>query len=161
MPTVPVGMRCSKPAVPNPQNGANVADLNVTNADLWAALVAIPPSNEGALLHLAGLELPGIASYAIKKLKRKVVEEYADLDAARVALVEKYSQKGEDGKPILTEDGKGVVLLDAKGFNEDFAEILKQPVTISGCRAITITELGDAKISANVLDALDAFIVGE
>jgi len=136
-----------------------MSDLTVTNADLWSALVPVAPSTEGALLHLAALDLPGIASYAIKKLKRKAVEEYADLDAARLALVQKYAEKDAAGKAVPTEDGKGTVIADPAGFNADFQAILKQSVTLAGCRQIALSELGDVKISANVLDALDAFIV--
>lgn len=136
-----------------------MSDLTVTNADLWSALVPVAPLTEAPILTLANLDLPGIASYAIKKLKRKIIEEHADLDAVRVGLVQKYAAKGPDGNPVPTDDGRGIVLENPVEFSVEFQKVLAQSVTLTGCRPVALSELGDVKISANVLDALHAFVV--
>lgn len=136
-----------------------MSDLTCTNADLWSAVVPVAPLTEAPILTLANLDLPGVASYAIKKLKRKIIEEHADLDAARMGLVQKYALKDEDGKPIPSEDGRGIQLADPIEFTVEFQSILQQSVTLAGCRPVALSELGEAKVSANVLDALNAFVI--
>lgn len=136
-----------------------MADLVLKNADLWNALVSGSPDVPAPLVRLSKAEMPAIAAYAITKALRKATEEYADLDKARIALVEKYSAKLEDGSPAPSPDGNGVILADPQGFHTDFAALLDQPVTLSGCRAVTVTELGGAVVSPEVLLALEAFVI--
>jgi hypothetical protein len=133
-----------------------MSDLTVTNADLWQALAA-PQSADAPLIRVAKLDLPIITSNALRKLKRKAVEAVTDVQESHTALLEKYVKRDEAGEKVPAPDG-GWVLADVAGYNAEMAALMAETVTLADCRKITLKELGEAKVSADTLDALDAFL---
>lgn len=134
-----------------------MSDLTITNADLWKALAA-PQGVKPALIQLAALDLPIVVSNQLRKLKRKAVDAVQDVNESHAALTEKYVQRDEAGAKVPTPDGNGYLLADAEAYRAEYDALMAQPVTLADCRKITLKELDGAKLSADALDALEAFL---
>jgi hypothetical protein len=137
-----------------------MADLTITHADLWQALAA-PQGTDAPLVRVAKLDLPIITSNALRKLKRKAVDAVTDVQESHTVLSEKYAMRDDDGNKVPAPEGNGWLLADADGYKAEFEALMAESVTLADCRKITLKELGDAKISAETLDALEAFLADE
>lgn len=67
-------------------------------------------NDSAKLVQLTQKELPIKASYAIAKNMAKLDGELKTYNSEREKLIEKYSEKDENGKPIITGEGNQVQL---------------------------------------------------
>lgn len=129
-----------------------MADLLVTNGDIWNALVdPIDRSKPGALAELVAKDTPLPASNLLRRSLRLAQNAFVDIDADRVKLVEQY---------VKTEGD--VTTIDAK-FHEEFAKLLNVEVTLPGAVAVKVSDLGNITFSGEKLERLIAckFLVDE
>lgn len=105
------------------------------------------------------------ASYAITKCIRKAHPELQELEAQRLALCERHAQKDESGGPVKqTDDTTGrevYVFVDPEAFAKDWSAITSEPVTLSGCRAITVDETQGARFTPEEFALLGPFVADE
>lgn len=104
-----------------------------------------------ALNKLNNLELPVKVAYAVKKNVDALNVQIKFISERRNELIEKH---GKDGKIEITN--KEAVL----AFNKDFNDVLDIEEDIE-VKAISIDELGDAKLSSADLDALSFMLTFE
>ncbi len=136
-----------------------MTDLLVTNNDLWLAISGKNSDGKGALLMLQDrVGLPNVASYALLKAKRKALAEIEDLEKTRLKLCIQFAIKDEANEPKLTPEGR-YEIAEVEAFNAEWAKVLAEEVTLTGVRAVTLAELGDAKITPDELEGLGVFLV--
>jgi predicted methyltransferase len=136
-----------------------MADLTLKNRDIWQALIQTDAEQPGALVRLAKLDVPIAVSNQIRKIIRKAKAELETIDESRKELVEKYAVKDADGKNVERTDGRGVSLTDEDAFVKEFNALLDEDVTLADVRKLTIAEFGTVRVSAEVLDMCDAFLI--
>ena len=97
------------------------------------------------------------AAYALAKIKRAVSVELTDLEAMRIQLCESHAKQTKDG-PAKTVDGK-YELRDNEAFGAEWDVLLQESVTLVGCRAIRLSELEGAALTADELFQLGPMVV--
>ncbi len=107
---------------------------------------------------LANTKLPVKTSYAISKINKQIVAEFQEFDKERVKILDAYSKKGEDGKPVI--ENNNYVIEDMEAFTKEFNELCAIEVEINA-EPISIEQLGDIEISFLTLAKIDKFIKGE
>ncbi len=126
-----------------------MSDLTVTNADLWSALVSVPPGQSGPLAELVALDTPLPASNLLRRSLRLAQAAFADLDADRMKLVSQYVSKDEQtGEEIIQPE-----------FQQEFDKLMAVEVTLSGAVPVKISQLGDIKFAGAKLDRISKFVV--
>ncbi len=76
-----------------------------------------------ALNKLIEQRLPISQAFKLRKLAKELSEKQKVYEEARVALVNQYGEKKENGSLNTSENGT-VPLIDVEGFNKDFMELL-------------------------------------
>ena len=82
------------------------------------------------------------ATYALGKIKKKAIPELEEIEAARLALMEKHKDATDGGKDIEAE----------------YTAFLSEPIALSGCRALTLDELEGAGLTVDELASLGPFV---
>ena len=78
-----------------------------------------------ALSEIIKKQLPVKVSYAIAKNMAKIESELKTYNSEREKLLDKYAEKGEDGK-LLIKDGNFTILQENQdNWNSDIAELLE------------------------------------
>ena len=92
----------------------------------------------------------------LREVLRSLSTHANDFDTERQALLEKYAEKGEDGKPILTDGGIVQFGDNADEVDAKWRELLATEVTVTHKLALDdVASLpGDA-----ALDALELLVV--
>ena len=136
-------------------------DLTLPLQDLWVALNGRNGAGLGPLTTLVDREgIPGVATYALAKLRRKAITELQDLEQARLRLCKELAVKDEKGEPKVLEGG-GFDIPELDVFVERFNALLAQQVTLTGVRKVRRSEFGNANVTMGEWDALDLFIDDE
>lgn len=135
------------------------AGLTVRNADLWHALTGESP----VLVRAGTWPLPVKAAYAIMRVKQRGTTIVMDIEALRVGMCLARAAKNEDGTPKVLENGSyDITPEDTAAINAEFKALLDEEVTLLGCRAVTLAELGDqVLLTAADLALLGPFVVEE
>lgn len=135
------------------------AGLTVRNRDLWNALTG----NDPVLARAGNWPLPVKAAYAIMRVKQRGASIVLDIEALRVGMCLARAAKDEAGSPKVLEDGKyDITPEDTAAINAEFNALLDEEVTLLGCRAVTLAELGDqVRLTAADLASLGPFVVEE
>jgi hypothetical protein len=136
-----------------------MSDLVCTNLAIWNALAVTDPSAVPPLLVLSKLDLPISVSNNIRKTLRKAREEFATVAESRDAILQKYAKRDETGAFVTFDEGRQTALADPEAFLAELDVLMAIPVTLADVHPTTIAQLGDAKISAETLTLLEAFIV--
>ena len=111
----------------------------------------------GSARNVLDEKLPVKPSYRLSKLVKKIESEMKHYQEERTKLLEKHCKKDEKGKPVIEKD----VYQGIEG-NELFA---KEHTELLSCECeldmmpVSITELGDAKISPNDMAVMDKFFI--
>jgi len=132
-----------------------MSDLTLTNAELLTAV----GSPDTGLPALAKREIKSIkASYALTKAIRKCDGPMKDFEATRNKLVERFTEKDADGKPVMIDETH-VKISDVPAFQQAFDELLNVPVTLVGVRPLTVDELEGSGATPRELLAAGPFVV--
>lgn len=112
----------------------------------------VSPDFEIAFSQLASASLPVKISFAVITLADVIAKHKKHYDASRMILIEKYSNKDEDGKPKLDDSGRNYSIADQSAFDTDYAELLNVEVEVP---TLALSSLGDdIKMPPRVLQAL-------
>lgn len=137
----------------------SAAGLTVRNSDIWTAYTATAP-DVPILVRAAQWPLPVKAAYVLLRVKQRCVPIVADIEAIRVGLCVARAAKDADGKPVLTNGGYDLTPEDTAAVNAEFVALLAEEVTLLGCRAVTLAELGaEVRLTADDIALLGPFIV--
>ena len=100
-------------------------------------------------------------AHRLRVLKPELNRVFAAYSESRMAAVRKHATKGEDGEPLTQNEGREYAFTDeAKAaFIAELAPILAEPVTLVGCRPLTLADLGDCRISTQAMDLLGPFVI--
>ncbi len=115
-------------------------------------------SSVPGLRAIGSVDIPSVvAAYALAKAKKKANSELETIEAQRIALCEKHTTRDEAGVAIKDEKNN-YVFADPVAFNAEWKQLMAEPVTLSGVRAVTLAELAGAETSPDVLFALGPFV---
>jgi hypothetical protein len=109
---------------------------------------------------LVGMELPASGALLLSRTAKKVQTEIDTANETRKKLVDKYTQKNEDGnvQHPVDKDGKPiedqVVITDPALFNKELTELFSTEIDLD-VSAIDIKNLGDVHVKPATLIALD------
>lgn len=135
-------------------------DLTLTNRELLEA--AGNGQIAGPLAKLAEQPLPNIkTTYWLTRLVRAVQGPIADVEKARLVLLDQCAKKDAEGKQVLVEGTQFVDLADPAAFHAGWESLLDESVTLNGVRAIEMKELDHATLSATDLMRLGPMVTGE
>ena len=86
----------------------------------------------------------GATAFKVARLAREIGKEMETFDAERMKLVEKYGEKGDDGRVKTDENGNVKIMESAiQDCNAEFNELLNQEIQINA-----------EMLPANVLDEM-------
>jgi hypothetical protein len=126
-----------------------MSDLTLTVGEL---LQAVP-----GLQQVGSVKIPSIvASYAFAKAKRKANAELETIEAQRVALCDLHAVKDDQDQPVKLDNV--YQFADAAAFAKDWKTLCDQPVTLTGIRAVSVSELAGAEMSPDTLFSLGPFV---
>jgi hypothetical protein len=98
-----------------------VMEINVARAGLQEVLKA---------------KLPTKVAFRLIRIARVLDDVLKDVESSRALIVDKFTQKDEDGNPVHPKDEKGaeqpeqVVLTDHKAYLEELTELLENEVDL-------------------------------
>jgi len=138
-----------------------MSDLKVTNAECWVA--GMPQGDSPPVLADVGKwTLPIKSAYAFTKIRRKVAEALKDVNEAREQLLIKHTDKDADGKPLTRDAANGqkeYAVTDMQAYQSEFQALLEESVELTGCRKVTLEEMGeDARPTPVQMEALAPFL---
>lgn len=136
-------------------------DLTCTNGDIWNALAVNDPSEIAPLVALSRADRPVRVTNNILKILRLARAEFEDIATQRASLLERCAKKDEDGKNVMLDEGRQVVLADAATFMRELEDLLAIPKILRDVHPVTHAELGEYPISAETLDKLGPFVVAD
>jgi hypothetical protein len=90
----------------------------------WLANVIIAPGSENERKY--PLALHGSEARARNKVRKIILERADQVEDERIALVEKYAKKGEDGKAVLDPKTDRYEIEDRENFNKEFLELMSE-----------------------------------
>lgn len=74
----------------------------------------------------------GATAFKVARLAREIGKEMETFDAERMKLVEKYGEKGDDGRVKTDENGNVKIMESAiQDCNAEFNELLNQEIQIN------------------------------
>lgn len=74
----------------------------------------------------------GATAFKVARLAREIGKEMETFDAERMKLVEKYGEKGDDGRVKTDENGNVKIMESAiQDCNAEFNELLSQEIQIN------------------------------
>jgi len=114
--------------------------ITCTNGDLWLASQPAEPNTRAPLAALLKCPMTVLAVRNGSALARAVESAVKDIDVARLALCEQYGTKAEDGSSYT--------ITDQAGFTAGWATLMAEPITLTGVRAIKISELAQGSFVA-------------
>lgn len=109
-----------------------MSDLTITAAELLASASGLRAIGNFSLTS-------GSGSFTLAKIKRQANLALEDLEGVRVALNVQHAKKDENGKPVTDDKGQ-YVHEDPAAFAAAWKGVLAEPVTLAGCRALTLGE---------------------
>lgn len=137
------------------------AGLTVRNRDCWMAHTS-RDSSEPVLVRAGKWPLPVKAAYALMRVRHRCASIVVDIEAMRVGLCLLRAAKDESGVPIVVDGKYDISPEDSAAVNAEFDALLNEEVTLLGCRAVTLAEMGDAvRLTADDLVLLGPFVVEE
>ena len=111
------------------------------NADLGRAIEA--------LRSLAAERLPVIGALRVRKLTRALAEHATDVEAIRKELLDRFGQKGEDGKLIIEGNQIPLIPETMLEFQAEFATLMASEFTTE--YPVRVSDLGKGEIAPQVL----------
>lgn len=132
-----------------------MADLILTARELQSAVFGLKGVGDREFKSPKG-------SYAITKIKRQANAALSDLEATRIALCTRHAKKDDAGQPVKVKSEQGVesfVFADPAAFDADWKATLDEPVTLSGCRALTLDEFDGTGVTPDELLSLGPLVV--
>jgi len=126
--------------------------IQMTNVELLAA--------GQSLRELAAERLPIEGALRVRRVIREVQGPLDDTEAVRQELLRRHGKVGEDGRPVLDEQGN--VKFDGDGlkrFQADYTELMAQTVEIE--QVVRVADLGSIEIAPAVLMGLGALLEEE
>jgi len=110
------------------------------------------------LSKLNNAELPVKVSYKLAKNIKNIEKELSIYEEEKQKLINKYSEKDEEGKSKVNENGM-INILDVENWNKDIKELLEIEVEIN-VEKINIDELAksDLKLTPAELILIDYMI---
>ena len=117
------------------------------------------PQIYNALAELAKEKMPTTASYKIAKLLKTIEREFAIFEEQRMKLLDKYADKDETGKFIITDNKYQFTKNGRERFDAEFEELSNLEIEVD-FTPIAVNEFENAQISPIVLAVLDKFVIG-
>lgn len=105
-----------------------------------------------ALKALAAERLPVIGALRVRKLTRALTEHIADVEGVRKELLDRYGQKGEDGRLVVEGDRISLVPETMLEFQAEFATLMAGEFTTE--YPLRVSDLGVGEIAPQVLIGL-------
>lgn len=134
-----------------------MAEMKVTNAQILTALGT--KDAPGGLMALSAREIRNIkASYAITRSLQACEKPAEAIEKERVKLVERFSEKDADGKPVMLDETH-IKISDPEAFNAAFQELLAEEVTLPGARPVTVDQLEGSNATPRELLTAGPFVV--
>lgn len=135
------------------------AGLTVRKRDIRNAFTVTPPAIP-VISRAAEWPVPVKTASALLRIRQRGAVLADEIEGFRVGLCVARAAKDETGAPQMI-DGRYVLTADdTVAIQAEFAALLDEEVTLAGCRAITLAELGDApRITAGDLELLGPFVV--
>ncbi len=119
--------------------------MKVRNGDILQAKPVVE-----AMLKMPASELTVRGKYTVAKLGRKLSGPLADIEAARVKLVQQHGEK--------TEQGYEVKASALQAFQVDLTEVLEMETEINW-DVVTLTDLDATALTGEEIMVLDKFVV--
>lgn len=138
-----------------------MADLTVTNRDIWNSLAELDPSATPPLIILRKADVPIRVSNNIRKMARKASEIWPDIAEHRLELIAKHAQRDADGNPVTYDDGRQTALVDADAYLKDLDELMALPVVLTDVRPIFLSEVAKVPLSADDIELLGGLFVDD
>jgi len=107
------------------------------------------------LNNIMGEKLPIKAAYAFTKLVKAIQNEFKLYEENRMKLIENFSNKGEDGKPIVINGQYDIG--DKQSFAKEYTELSNIEVEID-FTIISVNDLGNVNISPAAMLSLEKFV---
>lgn len=116
-----------------------MADLTVTNADVWA----FTDTSAGVplLARVGQWPLAFDAAWAVVCWEGELAAAKRNIEAFRTKLCEQFAEKDAAGAAVLMPDGLNYAMTDTAGFLTAFAQLLAQEVVLHEVRPLTHAEL--------------------
>jgi hypothetical protein len=102
-----------------------------------------------ALKALSAERLPVIGALRVRKLTRAVAEHLEDVEGVRKGLLERYGQKGEDGKLIVEGNAVPLIPETMLEFQAEFAALMAGEWSTE--YSLRVSDLGKGDIAPQVL----------
>lgn len=111
----------------------------------------------GALQKLSEINLKAKAAWQVVRFLTQADAEYTSYNKARMALLQKYADKDEDGN-LVTENGTYKLSdVNLTAFNEELTELLLSEIELNVDK-IKFADIEDANFTPNELGQLTPFI---
>jgi hypothetical protein len=113
-----------------------------------------------AIQRLGQSPLQTKVAYNISKIGRKLGNHLTDLRSKYKVIVDKYSEKDENGK-IAQPDGSSIKLKkeSVEDFNKETKELFETEIELKDCWPINMDDISEAKITPFELEALEPLLV--
>jgi len=115
------------------------------------------PFFQSALSKLISQPLPLKVAFKLKGISAKVKEEFGKYEECRQAALQKYGNKGEDGKLDLKDNNAQFTPENLEAFAKELNELGLTDVEVP---SLKMSELGDkVELSADELTLLEDLVV--
>jgi hypothetical protein len=131
--------------------------ITTTLQEIRNTFERLTPETPNPIDRLATQSLPLPVAYDLKRAIEAADKEYQRTEDLRTELIKRLGEK------TSTEDEPEqwkVPVAKMVDFSREFTELLKEEITLDGCRMLTIEELGKAEISTADLFSL-GWLIGE
>jgi hypothetical protein len=133
--------------------------LTVRKRDIRTAFTAEAPAAP-IILRTAQWPVPVRVAAALLRLKQRGAVLANEIESFRVGLCEARAAKDESGAPMQFDGAYHIAPDDVAAIQAEFNALLDEEVTLAGCRAVTLAELGDAvQVTPEDLERLGPFVV--
>ena len=110
------------------------------------------------LKKLLNMSFPVYTSYKIMRIAREVEKEYNFYSKTREALIQKYTEKTEEGQPITDENGNYKIILEkAQEFSDEYQKMLDTSLQLL-IEPIPLEELEKIELTPYEIIQLEPFI---
>lgn len=131
--------------------------ITTTLQEIRNTFERLTPETPNPIDRLAIQPLPLPVAYHLKRAIEAANKEYQRTEDLRTELIKRLGEK--TSKEDEPEQWK-VPAAKMVDFSREFTELLKEEITLDGCRMLTIEELGKAEISTADLFSL-GWLIGE
>lgn len=102
-------------------------------------------------------------AYRLSKMKVKMQDDGAFFDSQMSAIIDKYAEKDENGKPVYMNDGNTIKILPDKltECKEELNKLNNMQVEVEDFEPLTLKDLSYFRMSLTDMESLIPFIKEE